>query len=339
MKLRLLVLFLVLLVVSLLPPITQALSAPPAASLSYYVKSNWIDVITYNGSPVIRAFQYGYEASSGTFDGTIILHFARQKLDPVYGWGVVPYGDKTYQSNAWVKTVFQRFVDGYVANPAHANYYPAIRLGTSNANYAWSCSNASTVVTPTPTTPTSPEWKLAGVAWGTLAKEIQQNNLNTPVYISSATDFEAWNFDDPWVACGDGAVQWLDGYEQGATLPQLGTNTRVIENLNYGSVGSNEQPRYWTQEQVVDVSYMRSYTFVFPQIYCHGQVDAWLALHQRYVLLYNGVTSSDGVGKCQGTNTTMYIWQDAWNTFNDALTTAGYVDYLQRPATIFRQQP
>lgn len=292
---------------------------------AYYVDSSWADIISFNGISTIAAYQRGYNTSIGSpIRGLALLSFGRQIYDNTYGWGAYLFqevGD--FHSNAWVAMVAQRFIDGYIANPTHRNAY--IAIGVNNANYGWTCDNSSL-------SSLDLRWEQAGNSWGNLVHTLR--SLYTErAYPVSANDFEAWQFTDPitgeldpWIACGNGALSWLDGYE----LAAIDEYNQVIMNINFGSHAPTERPQQWTNAQIYEISYGRPEGYSLPQIYCEGQIQSWVNQVSEYPMSFLGITSTNGVGTCgeDDDSPAMFFSLEAWLAFNTALSNAGFGNTL-----------
>lgn len=109
-----------------------------------------------------------------------------------------------------------------------------------------------------------------------------------------------------------------------------------------GYVGSDEQPQFWSKLHVYNVSGGLPHTQVYPQIYCLGQAQQWLAIRNLRTFQFYGVTSTNGRGTCDA-GPTMYGWQAAWSILNDKLSNAPspgpYINNLYPNVTNFLEGP
>jgi hypothetical protein len=262
----------------------EARPAPTVPSFSYYVNIDDVDwgaTITYRGASRLRAYKFGYEYTPGTWNLTI-LAFGRQTTQIVNGklvWGVDLIGTRPnagFKANDWVVKVAQAFIDGYL--DGHPSGHPNtigfdIAIGTSNANHeppnapnggngtGWVCDNQTNRVDSRYTT--------AGQQW---AMNVINKITAPPVIgIRSAVDWESWddNYPDGWIACGQGAVKWIEQYD---------TKTDVM-NINFGNNAHTTDPSQWTPQQVHTISFGNPRAFVAPQIYCNGQINPWVSLN------------------------------------------------------------
>ena len=302
------------------PAPTYASSPPDGAGQAFYVQSSWHNTVTFNGQNVLYAYQVGYNARYiGTSLKPILLAFGRQVKDSTLagGWGVKLVGSSKV-SNTWVKEVAQAFYNGYSAGHTQT---AIIAIGTSNANYNWTCNNGN------PST-LSPDWKTAGQKW---AEVIAGVTAPTYVYRRAANDIESWYGTSgfgSWVACGLGAEAWFDGYEEYI----LGNWTYVT---NFGSNGNVEYSPQWTIQQVYDVMHGRSTALGYPQIFCSGQTTGWVNIQSYSYLSFTGVTSENAHSTICTGSTRTYTWDGSWTALHNALNSAGYLDFVGHYVTSF----
>lgn len=298
-----------------LPLVPNVVPTPRGAGDALYVEENWSNTLTFNGQSRTIAYVRGYEADiniptsyNGSSMNVIIIAFGRQAILSVdaagnISWGVnLPEPNNGLRSNAWVKSRAQEFIQGYA--DGH-NTAAKIVIGTSNGNGTWECNNNSTA-----SNAISTNWELAGKSWGSLVTSITTNN---EVEKWGGNDIESWNGEfGTWVACGKGTLKWYDGFR--STAPNY-------LHLNFGSNAYAENNAAWTRQELYQVSFGRPNAVVAPQIYCSSQVNQWVDLRKYYIIVYRGVTATNGIGTC-GNNVPMYTWNNAWIALNNGLTNA-----------------
>ena len=275
-----------------------------------------------NGRSTIYAYQVGYNARIASPYTTPLLAFGRQLNDASQGWGIVLVGvTNGYRSNTWVKAVAEAFINGFTdsARAAGRRTVSSVIIGTNNSNYPWTCdnTNASTL---------SPNWRAAGIAWGGLIKNLVSTNW---VDRASGNDIESWQgtFSDGWTACGLGGIEWYNGYES-----QVG----YVPNYNFGTNGYAENASQWTQRDVYQVMASKTTALARPQIYCSGQPPTWVAMmsvNGAGGFSFWGVTSENAFSTICGTRS--YTWLQSWNALNNALTSGGYPDRVERSVSSF----
>lgn len=324
-------------------PKVESRPAPTAPSFSYYVNIDNVDwgaTITYRGASRLRAYKFGYEYTPGTWNVTI-LAFGRQTTQISNGkviWGVDLIGQAQnagFKANSWVVKVAQAFIDGFL--DGHPNGHPNtinvdIAIGTSNANHepnnapnggngtGWVCDNQTNRVDSRYTT--------AGQEWAVnVINKMRTLSGGSYVALLSAVDWESWddNYNDGWIACGLGAVKWIEQYD-------AKTN---VSNINFGNNAHTTDPTQWTPQQVHKISFGSYEALAVPQIYCTGQINPWVSLGAVGRIRFYGITSDNAASTLCGTRS--LSWSDAWNSFNNALVQAGYSDKLWDSATIPRR--
>ena len=196
--LSLYVIIVVGMLVTLQPRPVEAYPTPTAPAASHYISPAWGEVVIFNGSSKLRAYQYGYNAFEGNPYTYITLAFGRQQFLAGSGWGVNLVGSDAdgfgYKKNSWVKSVAQAFIDGF--NNGHpSNSLASVIIGTSNGTYPWTCdnNNASTL---------DPSWYTSGTQWGSLVNSV---TWRTRAYAYAGNDIESWydpNIFGTWSACG-----------------------------------------------------------------------------------------------------------------------------------------
>jgi len=295
-------------------PIVGASSAPTAPSTDYQVTSSWGDTVSFNGQPVLYAYQEGYEATPGSpsGDSVIILDFFRQVMQTnngVTSWGV-DIGSTGFEPDSWVEEVATAFINGY--SDGHSSSAAAsIAIGTANDNYNWTCDESTGNV--------SSNWASAGADWGNVLLSLP-SSPNNVVLVTSADDFESWigTFSDGWTACGLGAEDWLNAF-QNTVDPSGGA-----VNVNYGTDANAEDSSQWTSGEVYDVSFTGD-AQAMPEVYCSGQPSEWADVSTGTYVSFWGVTSENGAyfgSGCNGnTSTDTYTWSEAWNALESVLTT------------------
>lgn len=281
-------------------------------STSYYVQSSWGQTEDFNNQQRTHAYKLGYLAPTGT-SNLIILDFGAQNYNELTNtWGVTLTQELVYQSNAWVTTIAQDFIDGY--NAGHPHFPISIAVGTNNDTH-WVCNNTTEEL--------SDLWYQGGFIWGNLIRNLAPASM---VNIESANDFEVWagSYGDSWSACSIGAESWLNGFVDA-------TQSAYITNVNFGNNVHTVDPNQWMIGHVRDISWGRPEAVVYPEIYCKGQIVPWVDLLQAGTMHFSGVTADDGNDfvDCFGHRKNQtFLWDEAWNKFNDALTKAKSPNYL-----------
>jgi hypothetical protein len=321
---------------------------PTNAATARYVRYNWDDDIDIDldndgtNERVSRAYARGYFAAQGSPQNTVILDFGRQvdpdRADEVVGveaWGVqLPLDNRDFvdpvfdriKDRAWVIQVAESFIGGYLDNPAHSGDV-RIAIATHNANYDWTCTGENT----------SELWEQAGIEWRDMLDQIQVfRNQRVTVELASGNDIEAWRetFDNNWIACGAGTVEWLEGFTFGHP------DKVVLATINFGSNAYDEASQEWSLDQIYAVTNGLGDVEIHPQIYCPDQIDGWIKLadeltleEEPKILRFSGVTSENaGSNTCGGRS---YEWRAAWSAFDEAIRNSALDSTLQRSVSSF----
>src|SRR5689334_15744200 len=114
-----------------------------------------------------------------------------------------------------------------------------------------------------------------------------------------------------WVACGDATLRWFDYY----------ASISGASNINFGSQAATESST-WTEEHVWQLSWGRLPAYAYPEIYCSSHPGQWVSIRKYKPITFWGVTADNGGPNTCGSNIASYLWKDAWNSLDYALTHA-----------------
>jgi hypothetical protein len=323
-------------------PTPEPVPLPDSAATARYARWNWDEFGNYDIDGEQRfvqlAYKRGYDAVQGSPESNIILGFGRQLEEGriteggqiIEEWSVLLPPNPTIEDRAdyeelqtkdrdWVIAIAESFIRGYTDNPDHG--FTTIAIGTANLNYDWACDNNGLI---------DPLWNRAGQEWRNMIEEIRVPG--NKVSLAGANDIEPWDeVDGPggWVACGLGAIFWIDGYELALPIDSSDRDYLSDNMLNFGNNGwAVYGDPQWTQFQVFRVFMGEDIIRGHPQIYCPGNIDNdderdWVTIVERFAgpsVRFDGVTSENaGSFVCRISRS--LTWQQSWEDFYQALHT------------------
>lgn len=346
------------------PPTPEPVPLPDSAATARYARWQWNDFGNFETGDetrfVKRAYARGYNASQGAPESMIILGFGRQ-LEPgritsdgivIEDWSVFLAPDNRIAGNPndgalrtkdrkWVIEVSEAFIRGYNDNPNHGP--TTIAIGTANANFPWSCNNEGFY---------SGFWPAAGLEWRDMIEEIFVPG--NKVTLAGANDIETWDeIDPPWVACGIGAIAWINGYEFATNdTPDKVYLSNIM--VNFGNNPWAVDNSAWTPLQVIEVYMGRNFIQGYPQIYCPNQIDQldrdndWVGLirstpvseeveNGRLVIRFSGVTADNAGSEACGIGIRSLPWEEAWSEFYTKMSQLEQVNnnFLERSVSSY----
>lgn len=296
---------------------TVAASGQPSATYSFYVSNSFVAPCLAGAGSGCALWQMGADANSPSGGGINILDFGAPCQDPSSGTpGVQTFFQPVCVSDAVVRTLLQRWIEGYEATHGTGTPQSILAAGLSNS------------VNGIPNDPqTTAEMRALGGAWATsVVDAVPAGGLAAPLTIWGAIDAEesgggVWLGPAPTLAFVD-QFGVGSGHSSGAHACSI-SNTAMLADFGDGIYlqGQWDPPGGWSVADIYHVAWGASAACAVPEIYYDVNAEEWQSISQWAVsqgmtpITFAGVMSENGV---QGTETAVQSWSslNSWTGQN-----------------------